>query len=692
MRFSAFLASLCLCAVAPAASGESLRPWKDYRTIMWVGDTVWKQPDKVPLFIQRLKDMGINTAMVTGDQDAKPWLDAGMPYYVENIVNRGLCLKWNSPVKDWNGFVTEWAKSGRPESALVRPFTLNDPAWLAEGRKRVTDAVRKHAAHQPLAYDLRDELSTTISANPFDYDFSPLALAGFREWLKTQYKDLAALNAQWSTEFKTWEDVKPFTTDRIKNRMASGEALPRGNPDWQALAALKFNPAAALKEPVRWNFAPWADFRTWMDISLAMALDDFRQTARKLDPATPVGIEGTQMPHAFGGYDLARLSRVLDWVEPYDICGAREIFGSFMPGKPILCTVGEQDARAAARRLWHLRLLGDDGCIVWWSEDCIDWKAEDYRLTKRAAALGDVLREMQSPVARLFGAAERETDAIHLHYSQPSVQVAWLLESTVDGSTWLRRFSSYEATHNRHAKVRAAWLSALHDLGWTPVFREGVQPEAKVTVLPQSWAMSGAEVTAALAAAKSRIVLSNGAPGLFDERGTLRKEAPLGTGDAWQAVRMGSDGAFSSLALDKVEAARLAEKPDLRFHQWIAAQLGDMKPPVQIDPAQRIRIHRYRLPGNAGRLVALERNVSWKMSEDLSQGGGNEALEKPVTVKVSLSEPGHVYDLATGRKLGSGTAFECAVDPWKPALLAVLPGDVPGQGLAERLLQSVIKE
>jgi hypothetical protein len=25
---------------------------------------------------------------------------------------------------------------------------------------------------------------------------------------------------------------------------------------------------------------------------------------RAVDPRTPVGIEGTQMPHAFGGYDL----------------------------------------------------------------------------------------------------------------------------------------------------------------------------------------------------------------------------------------------------------------------------------------------------------------------------------------------------------------------------------------------------
>lgn len=690
MRLLTLLSAMLFTAGFSAAAEDTLRSWNDYRTIMWVGDTVWKNPDKVPLFIQRLREMGVNTAMVTGDGDAKPWLDAGMPYYVENIVNRGLCLKWNSPVTDWNSFVTKWTKSGRPESDLVRPFSLNDPAWRAEGRKRVTDAVKKHAPHRPLAYDLRDELSTTISANPFDYDFSEVSLKGFREWLKTQYAGLDKLNAHWGTAFASWDEVKPFTTDRIKNRMASGEALPRGNPDWQAVAALKFDPAEARKNPVRWNFAPWADFRTWMDISLAEALDDFRQTARRLDPATPVGIEGTQMASAFGGYDLARLSQVLDWVEPYDICGAREMFGSFMPGKPILCTVGEQDARAARRRLWHLRLLGDDGCIIWWSEDCIDWKSGDYRLTKRAAELGEVLRAMQSPVAQLFGRARRETDAMHIHYSQPSVQIAWLMESTEDGSTWVRRFSSYEASHNRHAKVREAWLAALHDLGWTPVFHSGIDPGAAVTILPQSWALTASERTALKQAVEKQTVLSNGLPGVFDEHGVLWSGEPAfeSASGPWQGAKLGTKEVFAGVPLDKAGDARLAAKPDMTFQQWIARQLGGMKPPVRIDPAQRVRIHRYTLPGNPARLIALERNVSWRMSEDLSQSGGNEALEQPATVTVSLEKPGHIYDLLSGRKLGSGAQFSCTIDPWQPSLLAVLPDDAPAAGLVEKFLKA----
>ncbi len=138
--------------------------------------------------------------------------------------------------------------------------------------------------------------------------------------------------------------------------MAGGSPAHPGKPDWGDVKAARFDPVAARQNAARWNFAPWADFRTYMDVSLARALDDLRHAAHELDSKTPVGIEGTQMPDAFGGYDLWRLSQVLDWVEPYDIGCARDILGSFMPDRPILTTVFEKDTDHARRRLWHLLL------------------------------------------------------------------------------------------------------------------------------------------------------------------------------------------------------------------------------------------------------------------------------------------------------------------------------------------------
>ena len=681
-----------------AADTNTLRPWNDYRVIMWVSDSAYRQPEKVPLFFQRLREMGVNTAMVHGDGNLQPLLTNQFPYYVENMVNKGLCLKFSSNVRDWDKFVTGWAKGGRPESAFVRDYSFDDPEWRGWARRQMQSLVRKNMANAPLAYDIRDELSTTISANPFDYDFSPTALAGFRTWLKTQYgTNLAALNAQWETKFATWDEVKPFSTDRIKNRMASGDALPRGNPDWQAVQRLKFDPVTARQKPTRWNFSPWCDFRTYMDLSLARTLGDLRDAARELDPRTPVGIEGTQMPSAFGGYDLWRLSQVLDWVEPYDIGNARVIFGSFMPGKPMMTTVFEKDTNHASRRLWHLLLEGDRGCIIWWSEDCLDWKSPDYALTAKARALSPVLKEMTLPLAELFLRATKEHDPILIHYSQPDLQVNWLMESTVDGSTWLRRFSSHEASHNRHAVVRNGWLKALQDLGYSPRFvsseqiLQGALDDAVALISTDALVSDDAVTTKIFQrgaqqenrAPKAFTWFRSGGYGMFDPRGRLRAARLDGepahyTG--WdKRVNVSFNRMTLAMASREGSAAdyartRLTDGPSSDWPEWIRKYIA-LKPAVELPPAARTRIHRYRL--GPARLVAFERNINYHMSEDLKQAGGNEVLEKPVELDAKLAAPAHAYDLRTGAYLGRTDRLKFTLHPWQPSLFALLEEKLP---------------
>lgn len=676
------MASPAFAQQLPPVAAPQLRPWPEYQVFMWTGDTAYKKPEKLPLFWQRLREMGVTAGMVSGDSDWHPLVDAKMPYYVENMVNKGLCLKFSSNVRDWDKVVTSW-RSKRDEAGCVRDYSFDDPQWRGWARKEVQALVRKNAPQAPLLYNLRDELSVTQSANPFDYDFSPTALAGFRKWLEGRYHTLEALNTEWETSFKTWDEVKPFTTDKIKNRMASGDALPRGNPDWQAVQQLKYDPAKPLAPATRWNLAPWADHRTYMDVSLAGMLDELRHTAHESDPLTPVGIEGTQMPHAFGGYDLWRLSQALDWVEPYDVCAARAILGSFMPGRTFLTTVGEQDASSARRRLWHLLLEGDRGCIIWWSEDSIDWKSEDYALTARAKALIPVLQEMRSPLARLFLRATRETDPIAIHYSQPSVQAAWMLESAVDGSTWLRRFSSYEAAHNRHAKFRLGWLRLLENAGYSPVFLSSEQIEGgalgkfRVLVLPQSHALSdreGAEIGKFLApgAAPVHSVFADGFAGAFDEHCRLRPASVLATQlkERWVVNTLAPEfiaawtsqprQAFGSMAFD---LSRLDQAPPA---DWLRQCLGDLPPAVEVPADAEVRVTRHRL--GPARLLAFEQNHVYQMGDDLKDKGATR--KEAVTFTAYLREKSHVYDLRSGKYLGETDNVRISVAPEAPTLLA----------------------
>lgn len=648
---------------------------------MWMSDRVWKKPEKAGLFFQRMQEMGVNTGMADHDADPKPFVEAKFPFYVENVVNKGLCLKFSSHVTDWSKFVNEWSKK-RDEAGLVRDYCLDDPAWRKWADGEIQRTAKQDMAFNPLAYNIRDELSTTYSANPFDYDFSPLALESFRKWLQGEYRDLAALNAEWGTEFKEWSEVKPFTTDKIKNRMASGDAMPKGNPDWQSLENLKFDPAQAVKEPARWNFAPWCDFRSYMDSSLASALGEIRNASHAVDPHTPVGIEGTQMPNAFGGYDLWKLSQVLDWVEPYDIGNSREIYASFMQGKPVLTTVFESDGKSAQRRLWHLLLEGDKGCLIWWSDDCIDWNSDDYALTPKAKALGPVLNQMTSPLARLFLNAERQFDPVAVNYSQPSIQADWLIETTEDGASWIRRFSSYESSHNRHVTVRDAWMKALTDLGYSPRFVSSEQighgdlRNVSAVILPDSLALSDKEAAALNNFAKQHPLLADGAPGAFDEHGRLRTALPFASltpaGSAVRAFAISGSGPVSEYKGDaaRYAEARLTPEHDFGFPQWIAQQLqSTCPPPISVPLESRTAVFRYRL-GNAA-LIAFERNADYQMSEDLSQKGGNGALEHPQEIKAKLRSKAHVYDLRTNKYAGFTDELTVALDPWQPSLYAL---------------------
>ena len=716
------LALLILLSLTCVARAQ-LREWNDYRTVLWMGGQVEKHKDQWPLIAQRMKEMGINTGM--GNRDAPPQhiIDSGFGYYVENIVNKGLCLKFSSSVTNWSKFVDEWSKT-RSADAFVRDYCFDDPKWLGSVTDIMSKAAAAHAAAKPLMYDLRDELSVTISANPFDYDFSPLALAGFRDWLKTQYADLAALNAQWDTEFKTWDDVMPFSTDQIKRRMVTGEKHPQGEPDWSKLKGIKFDPAEAVKNPVRWNFSPWCDHRTYMDLSLARTLGKLRDAARAKDPHTPVGIEGLQMPSAFGGYDLWRLSQVLDWAEPYDVGNSREILGSFMEGKPMVCTVFEKDTDHAKRRLWHLLLLGDRGCIVWWSEDVIDWTKPDLPLTDKAKALAPVLKEMQSPLAKLFILAKREWDPIAIHYSQPSIQVAWLLESCADGKTWPRRFSSYESTHNQHAQVRNSWLKLLQDLGYSPRFVSGFEPAInpqpnKAVVAPRSWAGSSGDKR--LSAADPRFADQADAwfdahgrfgPPLDSSQAQVSGDASLSRQAGWQKGIEGSSENPISLDLESglihhhermvgdfnrpmsaiasvsggspLSNVTSYAKDRLKtaFSSNAAASVKEVLSKAGINRSVRVpievRVRTHRCTLGKARLLAFERNIDYKMSEDLAQAGGNEQLEKPVTFTASWNGDQEVYDLRTGKHLGRSSQIEVNLDPWQPSLYALLPTTVEG--------------
>ncbi|MCS7179991.1 MAG: beta-galactosidase, partial [bacterium] len=82
-----------------------------------------------------------------------------------------------------------------------------------------------------------------------DYDWSERTINKFREWLKENYKTIDALNKQWETNYKDWNEVMPIRINEIKNMNNISQYL-----DWRifigwAIVEYYYKlPAEAVKE------------------------------------------------------------------------------------------------------------------------------------------------------------------------------------------------------------------------------------------------------------------------------------------------------------------------------------------------------------------------------------------------------------------------------------------------------------
>ena len=207
--------------------------------------------------------------------------------------------------------------------------------------------------------------------------------------------------------------------------------------------------------------------------------------------------------------------------------------------------------------------------------------------------------------------------------------------------------------------------------------------------------MSDAERDAVRAFAKreNRAVIADGPHGLFDEHGTLRANFEWPAGDSLEAVRVTTgmnpgEKAFeeASASLRDYPVNRLKADFDpapLEAIRQLLAECG-VRPAVSVPAQSRVRVHRFKVRDKA-RLIAFERNVEYKMREELAQVGGNEQLEKPTAFIAKLQQPGFVINLRTGEKVGLVAEFKVQLDPWQPALFAVWAEEPKGDVMAELL-------
>ena len=460
------------------------------------------------------------------------------PYYVDHVGDKGFLY-----LKDGN----VQAVTGK-RGLATRPNSLADPEVISKIKQHIAQNIGTTKKGLVLAYAFDDEISLGSFVTPCDVDIHPLSIKWFREWLKSQYGEIGSLNRVWDAQFNSFDEVMPKGFEEVRRH--------------------------AQKPPLsKWNLAAWMDFRQFMDFQFASVLSELTRYSNSLDPKTPAGFVGGQGPGPWGGYDYAKLSRAVQWMEAYDVHSTNEILRSFwnIDRRPRMQTFfSSQDPKLDSWFLWYYMLHGNQAVIAWpegW------FRGKGYEIAPHIMTLEKTFKEIQGNVSELMTNPNTvfDPDPIGIYYSHPSIQAGWAMDAITHGGSWIKRKGSIDDVNQTAGVLRKAWCKLLEDLGLQYDFisyldveegRIDLNKRFKVIILPRTICLSDRE-----AQALRDFVMEGGTLvadylcGVLDEHGKGRTKGALD--DLFGVLRDESAGYMNGKGLTEIDGEEY-EQPFLK--------------------------------------------------------------------------------------------------------------------------------
>jgi len=521
--------------------------WDDYIVLIW-------NPGRSKEYLEKIKSLGINAGVAhSPNPQLDNLLNINMRFYLAQLAPRWLAFYHQTGRIgfEWQPLREVYRKT-RNKCLLIRKHCLNDPTIMSIFKAKIQDIVTKHKAYAPLFYDIADETGIGDLVGPLDLCFCPHCMIKMREWLRSVYGDLNNLNQEWNTDFKSWDEVTPMTIDEVRKRGY-------------------------------YNLAPWADHRTFMEITLAEAFRLCKNWIMEIDSSRPIGFTGGQMPSPYGGYDWWRLTRDVDFIEAYNIGESREIIRSFGGKRIIHMSTLPIVGNEAKWTLWYHFLHGDRGVILWDYDNGLGKRyviEPSLEVNPEGLKMKDIFLELRGGIAKLLNLSKFEDDKIAIHYSQSSIHAHWALET--EGIDLTTRSNTAEETQSEFTKLRESVVKVIEDLGLQYHFISYEEVERgdlvnkgyKVFIMPRSIAISEKEAGRIKEFVKSGgIIITDGLSGLMDEHckelekgllddlfGLKRKEIKLKVGKKeplikvksyWQTLNLKKYGAFNIPVLEE---------------------------------------------------------------------------------------------------------------------------------------------
>ena len=391
------------------------------------------------------------------------------------------------------GYLTkkELYKRTGDKKFLQRTPSFNDPAVLKNLADIVRASARNKARYNMDYYFVGDEGSLTSYGDAVDFDWNPHTLADFRIWLQQQYGNLTALNNEWRTGFTDWNSVVPYTTEEARKTR---------------------------------NFAPWADHRTFMEITFARAYQTARDAAIEGDPDAHIAVSGTQATNAYNGADWSRLDRVIDDFLSYDGGNQWDMHRSFAKPNAMIgfWTGYGSHGLAVQNAIWTAAIHNVLHPNIFWMYSFLN---PDFTHSASARDMGKAFSSLSSEgVGKLLMESIRQQDGIAVYYSMPSIHAASILgyhqrSSDDDDEVADKARLSFSAN-------RDGWVKTIKDLGLQfdfvsseDVAAKGIANDKyKVVILPLVFALSNEEIRQLEQfVTRGGVVIADAAPGWMDQ-------------------------------------------------------------------------------------------------------------------------------------------------------------------------------
>ncbi len=363
------------------------------------------------------------------------------------------------------------------ETAIKENKCVNDPDLFS----KLLDFQDRHwkggQAHPVFVYNMYDEgISATCCQ-------SPHCLGAYRGWLKEQYyDDLNALNTEWGSAYKSWDEVAPLD--------------PKDNLEEEAKK--------------KGNYARWSDRKCFGEVNFCRRmLGEQIKRAKKFDPFARLGFEAS----GEFGIEIEELLANSGFWCPYDGLQT-ELVRSLKPAGYVSgFWIGyDKDADPLIAKAWRMVMKGSNS-IWWWMlpgrGKYHGWLApndEPYPAGK------ELLEECVLPLRRGLGdlmiRLDRPHDGVALYYSETSAHASGLGTSDT--------FSAVVAAHESLARL-------VQDCGYTWIYTtkkrllagDLQKQKIKLLVLPFTQALGQDEVDALRAFAEAGgIVLADLRPGV----------------------------------------------------------------------------------------------------------------------------------------------------------------------------------